>query len=120
MAQYLKAQLQQRGVSAFPRDWHLKGAATAQSLIGQGITPEMQRAVIDWALADAFWGRQVTTMAKVADLVPRWQLLQMAPAGRPVADTRAPPSRAHETWTANQRIIRAAWERAQSEGGQGP
>jgi len=80
-AAYLKAHLQQAGMTVFPRDWHLKAAAKAESLLRSGLSPPELRALIDWCVTDAFWRDKVTTMDKVADLVGQWQLQRHAGGG---------------------------------------
>lgn len=99
LAAYLKTHLQVRGVTSFARDWHLKAAAVAERLLRSGLSPPDLRACIDWALAHPWWGTRVTTMDKVADLVPEWQLTlaqggarngEPAAAHRDVAHPRHP------------------------------
>lgn len=75
-AAYLKQKLVERGVTVFERDWMLKNSAIAETLLRDGLSPEDIYALIDWCLADAFWGHKIHDLLKVRDLAPRWQQLQ--------------------------------------------
>lgn len=76
---YLKTRLQANGMRTFARDWHLKGAATAERLLRSGLSPPDLRALIDWCFTEPFWRGKVTTMNKVSDLVGQWQQATASP-----------------------------------------
>lgn len=72
----LKQALQQRGVTYFARDWHLKAAGVAQRMLSGGLSPPEIQDLMDWALRHPFWGSKITTMDKIADLVGEWQIAE--------------------------------------------
>lgn len=76
LAARLKAALQDRGVTYFARDWHLKAAGVVQRLLTGGLTPPEIQDLLDWSLRHPFWGTKITTMDKVADLVGEWQIAE--------------------------------------------
>ena len=68
----LKQRLKARGVTVFPRDWHLKAQASAQRLLGTLSIAEAE-ALMDWALAHPFWGTKISDMYRIVTLAPEWQ-----------------------------------------------
>ncbi|MDA8192740.1 MAG: helix-turn-helix domain-containing protein [Thermaerobacter sp.] len=72
LAARLKEQLQARGVTVFPRDWHLKAAASATLLL-RSLSVSDVEALMDWALAHPFWGDKLTQMRQLVSLAPEWQ-----------------------------------------------
>jgi len=74
----LKAQLQARGVTVFPRDWHLKALASAAFLLKALSVAEVE-ALMDWALAHSYWGEKTTTMHRLVMLAAEWQQARQRP-----------------------------------------
>ena len=68
----LKTRLQERGVTVFPRDWALKGQASAASLLRTLSVSDVE-ALMDWSLAHPFWGGKVTAMHQLITIAPQWQ-----------------------------------------------
>ena len=68
----LKTRLQSRGVTVFPRDWALKGQASAESLLRTLSVSDVE-ALIDWTLSHPFWGLKVTAMHQLITIAPQWQ-----------------------------------------------
>ena len=68
----LKTRLQSRGVTVFPRDWALKGQASAESLLRTLSVSDVE-ALMDWSLAHPFWGGKVTAMPQLIPIAPQWQ-----------------------------------------------
>lgn len=107
LAMYLKKSLQARGVTIFSRDWHLKAAAKATTLL-HDLSLEDCRALVDWCLADEFWGTRIANMDKVVDLAPQWQ--QQRSTG--------PPMKKLSIADQNQALLRRRMEALrQQEGG---
>jgi hypothetical protein len=84
LAARLKARLQDRGVTVFPRDWHLKGMASATLLLRQLTVQEIE-ALMDWALAHPFWGPKTTDMRRLVALAAEWQQARRHPVAVPQA-----------------------------------
>ncbi len=68
----LKTRLQSRGVTVFPRDWALKGQASAESLLRTLSVSDVE-ALMDWTLSHPFWGGKVTAMHQLITIAPQWQ-----------------------------------------------
>ncbi len=68
----LKSRLQERGVTVFPRDWALKGQASAESLLRTLSVSDVE-ALMDWTLSHPFWGLKVTAMHQLTTIAPQWQ-----------------------------------------------
>ena len=68
----LKTQLQARGVTVFPRDWSLKGQASAEALLHHLSVDEVET-LMDWALAHPFWGTKIGSMHQLTTIAPQWQ-----------------------------------------------
>lgn len=94
-AQYLQQQLRARGMTVFPRDWRLKAATKAQTILKAGLTPSDLQTVIDWCMAHEFWSDKVTTMDKVIDLVGQWQMQQKGGKSDGVRISRVATPRRH-------------------------
>lgn len=91
-AGHLKARLRERGAETFARDWHLRAAAVAATMIGEGDDGTHLCELIDAILADEWWGSRVSTMMKVRDLAPQFEP-KLAEARRR-AEARAEQDRA--------------------------
>lgn len=72
LANRLKQRLQERGVTVFPRDWHLKAQTSTQRLLGTLSLAEAEM-LMDWALAHPFWGTKITDWYRIVALAPEWQ-----------------------------------------------
>ncbi len=72
LADGLKQRLKDRGVTVFPRDWHLKAQASAKRLLATLSTDEAE-ALMDWALAHPFWGTKISDLYRIVTLAPEWQ-----------------------------------------------
>lgn len=70
---YLRTRLQEHGQTVFPRDWHRQGHTVAERLLASGLSEADLRAVVDWALQDAFWADKVTAMRQVESAASQWQ-----------------------------------------------
>lgn len=97
-AAYLKQKLTERGVTVFERDWNLKNSAVAETLLRDGLSPEDLHALIDWCLADAFWGNKIHDLLKVRDLAPRWQQQRQKQKKRSVAVIQLFDEQTCEPW----------------------
>lgn len=64
--------LKARGVTVFPRDWHLKAHASAKRLLAS-VSMDEAEALVDWALAHPFWGTKISDLHRVVALAPEWQ-----------------------------------------------
>lgn len=73
IAEYLKEKLQQKGVTAFPRNWHLKQYSTAKSLLKK-VTQKEVLECIDWALNDPYWRDKVDGLQTISKILPKYQL----------------------------------------------
>ena len=82
LANRLKQRLQERGVTVFPRDWHLKAQASAQHLLATLSMAEAE-ALMDWALAHPFWGTKITDWYRIVALAPEWQQARHPGKGGP-------------------------------------
>ena len=88
LANRLKQRLQERGVTVFPRDWHLKAQTSAKRLLRALSMTEAEQ-LMDWSLAHPFWGSKVTQMYRLEALASEWQL---AKGGLSNGKYRAPAS----------------------------
>lgn len=79
LAARLKEQLQARGVTIFPRDWHLKAAASATLLLRSLSVSEVE-ALMDWALGHPYWGPKTTSMQRLVSLAAEWQQARDRPS----------------------------------------
>ncbi len=59
-------------MTGFPRDWALKGQASAESLL-RVLSVSDAEALMDWTLAHPFWGGKVTAMHQLITIAPQWQ-----------------------------------------------
>ena len=82
LADRLKQRLQERGVTVFPRDWHLKAQASAQHLLAT-LSMAQAEALMDWALAHPFWGTKITDLYRIVALAPEWQQARHPGKGGP-------------------------------------
>jgi len=87
VANHLKAKLNERGVTALPRNWHLKEYATAKRLLKKSSVSELKDC-IDWLFADNFWYDKVDSLLAVERQLPKFQLKKGA-----VKDGKVDPSR---------------------------
>jgi len=78
LADRLKARLQARGVTVFPRDWHVKALASAAFLLKSLPVADVE-ALMDWALAHPYWGNKTTTMHQLVTLAAEWQQARQRP-----------------------------------------
>ena len=79
LAARLKEHLQARGVTIFPRDWHLKAAASAGLLLRSLSVSEVE-ALMDWALGHPYWGPKTTSMQRLVSLAAEWQQARDRPS----------------------------------------
>ncbi len=92
LADALKQRLQERGVTVFPRDWHLKAQASAQRLLATLSLAEAE-ALMEWALAHPFWGTKITDWYRIVALAPEWQQARHpGKGGSPHGPNRLPTS----------------------------
>jgi len=87
VANYLKNKLKERGVTALPRNWHLKEYAIAQRLLKKSSVSEL-RECINWLFTDDFWHDKVDSLLTVERQLPKFQLRKGA-----IKNGRADPTR---------------------------
>ncbi len=73
IANYLKEKLQSQGVTAFPRDWHLKEYAVAHRLLKSSNALEL-KGCIDWLFEDEYWHNKTDSLLVVERQLPKYQL----------------------------------------------
>jgi hypothetical protein len=73
IANYLKEKLQNQGVTAFPRDWHLKEYAVAHRLLKSSNVLEL-KGCIDWLFKDEYWHNKTDSLLVVERQLPKYQL----------------------------------------------
>lgn len=83
VANYLKEKLQVKGVTAFPRDWHLKEYAVAHRLLQKSNVNEL-KGCIDWLFNDDYWCDKVDSLLAVERQLPKYQLRAKSIRGDPV------------------------------------
>lgn len=86
VANHLKEKLKERGVTALPRNWHLKEYAVAQRLLKKSDVSELKQC-IDWLFTDSFWHDKVDSLLAVERRLPKFQLRKGA-----IKNGRADPS----------------------------
>lgn len=82
VANYLKEKLQKRGVTALPRNWHLKEYAIAQRLLKKSTVSEL-RGCIDWLFSDEYWHDKIDSLLVVERQLPKYQLKTKCIRGDP-------------------------------------
>jgi len=80
---HLKEKMKERGVSKFPRDWHLKQLSVARNMLaGENAPAVVQwKACIDWLFRDRYWKDKVDHLARVEALWPKYVLKGGANSG---------------------------------------
>lgn len=73
---YFKDKLKSRGITKFPRDWHLKQLSVARYLLSGDKPPSLDewKSCIDWAFGDPYWGDKVDHLARIEALWPKYML----------------------------------------------
>jgi len=77
ISSYLKGKLKGKGIY-MARDWHLKSCAVARAILKSGVPQNELMECIDWALADAYWGKRVDSMMTIEKVLPRFQAKRKA------------------------------------------
>lgn len=85
LADRLKRRLEERGVTVWPRDWHLKAMASATYLL-RALSVADVEALMDWVLTHPFWGPKTTDMHRLVAVAAEWQ---QARQHQPVSSARA-------------------------------
>lgn len=76
LVEYLKDKLKARGVTKFPRDWHLKQLSVARTMLDgdQAPTVEQWKGCIDWAFSHPYWGDKIDHLARISWLWTQYVL----------------------------------------------
>lgn len=91
VANHLKHKLKERGVTALPRNWHLKEYAVAKRLLKKSSVTELKEC-IDWLFSDEYWHDKIDSLLVVERQLPKFQLRKGA-----IKNGRADPYRgSHE------------------------
>jgi hypothetical protein len=76
LVNYLKEKLVSRGITKFPRDWHLKQLSTARAMLAGDSAPSLQdwKTCIDWTFQNEYWQDKADHLAVVERLWPKYKL----------------------------------------------
>lgn len=81
LAVYLKAKLEERGVTVFPRDWLMKNYATAHRLL-KTVSLDELKSCIDWLLEDNYWQSRVDSLIVVEKKIAQFQMQNNGKIGK--------------------------------------
>ena len=111
-------------MTVFPRDWALKGQASAESLLRM-LSVSDAEALMDWTLAHSFWGLKVTAMHQLITIAPQWQQQRSRQEAESLgseiegqSDTASAPARPGSTTVAarNAALLRRLYSQTAQEG----
>lgn len=76
LVKYFKEKLISKGVTKFPRDWHLKQLSVARYLLSGENSPSVTdwKSCIDWAFNHQYWGDKVDHLSTVERLWIEYKL----------------------------------------------
>jgi hypothetical protein len=81
LAVYLKAKLEERGATVFPRDWLMKNYATAHRLL-KTVSLDELKSCIDWLLEDNYWQSRVDSLIVVEKKIAQFQMQNNGKIGK--------------------------------------
>lgn len=81
LALYLKAKLEERGATVFPRDWLMKNYATAHRLL-KTVSLDELKSCIDWLLEDNYWQSRVDSLIVVEKKIAQFQMQNNGKIGK--------------------------------------